>query len=58
VLVSSHAGLVLAVDTNGYNVDGLHHDSNARFAAGTLDLLIAGMGADGKRDHGCVMKIA
>jgi len=23
-----------------YNVDGLHHDANARFAAGTLDLPI------------------
>jgi Transcriptional regulator PadR-like family len=25
--------LVSAADTNSYNVDGLHHDANARFAA-------------------------
>jgi hypothetical protein len=28
-----NAGLMLAVDTNDYNVDDLHHDTNARFAA-------------------------
>src|SRR5262245_15526312 len=29
---------MLAVDTNGYNVDGLHHDANARFAETRMTL--------------------